>query len=336
MMTERDIEKMLEECGELDMSHVKKEDILAKAKQEIYFGASKKEESTKKKSSFPLLFTSKRFVPIVAGAALAVTLCFGMIGLYNENFQTVYIDINPSVALKLNRFDRVIGVEYLNDDAKNLLSNVKLVGTNSTDALSTIITACDTAGYVNANSEIYISATAKDDESSEKTLQKLKGHAETMREVKDESCNINTYNAKKNDKKDYKKESLSPAKYELINEIIAADSSYTLEMLKNKSMKELNDIKRALLGYDDDFDKDDHEKDHGKDYDDDRDDRDDHDDDNDRENKNEKPSNDKPDRDNDRDDDEDDDDRDDHDEDKDDDEDEKKPSKKPSSNSSKK
>ena len=329
MMTEKDIEKMFEECGELDMSHVKKEDILAKAKQEIYFGANNK-ESTKEKSSFPLLFTKKRFIPIVAGAALALTLCFGMIGLYNENFQTIYIDINPSVALKLNRFDRVIGVEYLNDDAKNLLSNVKLVGTNSTDALSTIITACDTAGYVNANSEIYISATAKDAGSSEKTLQKLKGHAESMHEVKDESCNINTYNAKKNDKKDYKKESLSPAKYELINEIIAADSSYTLEMLKNKSMKELNDIKRALLGDDDDFDKDDHEKDHGNDYDDDRDDHDDHDDD--RENKNEKPSSDQPnDKSDDRDDDDDDRDDDDRDGDR-----EEKPSKKPSNGAQRK
>ena len=287
-MTEKDIEKMFEECGELDMSHIKKEDILAKAKQEIYFGANNK-ETTKEKSSFPLFFTKKRFIPMVAGAALALTLCFGMIGLYNENFQTIYIDINPSVALKLNRFDRVIGVEYLNDDAKNLLSNVKLVGCNSTDALTTVITACDTAGYVKSNSEIYISAAAKNDESSEKTLQKLKGHAETMREVKDESCNINTYKAKKNDKKDYEKESLSPAKYELISEIIEADGSYTIEMLKNKSMKELRDIKRDLLGdVDDDFDKGDRENDHINDRDDDFD-RDDFDDD--RDDKNNKPEN---------------------------------------------
>ena len=325
-MTEKDIEKMLEECGELDMSHVKKEDILAKAKQEIYFGASN-QESTKEKGSFPLLFTKKRFIPLVAGAALALTLCFGMVGLYNESFQTVYIDINPSVALKLNRFDRVIGVEYLNDDAKNLLSNVKLVGSSSTDALSTIITACDTAGYVNANSEIYISATAKNDESSEKTLQKLKGHAETMSKVKDESCSVNTYNAKKGDKKNYEKESLSPAKYELIEDIIEADGGYTLEMLKNKSMKELRDIKRELDG-DDDFDRDDHEKAPDKD----REDHEDHNDDfnDDHDDKGEKPS--KP---NDKDDgreDYDDDDDDDHD----DDDREEKPNKKPSNSSSKK
>ena len=36
-MTNKDIEKMLNECDGLDMSHIKKDDVLAKAKQEMYF-----------------------------------------------------------------------------------------------------------------------------------------------------------------------------------------------------------------------------------------------------------------------------------------------------------
>ena len=273
-MTNKDIEKMLLECDGLDMSHVKKDDALAKARQEMYFGtesakediAEKKEKS---KSPLALLFGSRRFVSAFAGAALALLLCFGMIGLYNENFQTLYIDINPSVALKLNRFERVIGVEFLNEDAKALLSDVKLVGSDAEEALKTVIDACNSAGYVKEDSEIYISASANKEQTSEKLLGKLKGTAESMREDKGETYAVNTYSAKKGEKKDFEKESISPAKYRLIEEIIDDAPNYTFEDLKDKKMDELRRIERELDDDDDDFDFDD----------DDRDDRDEHDDD---------------------------------------------------------
>lgn len=305
-MTEKDIEKMLADCDGLDMSHVKKEDVLAKAKQELYF-STESSENEKEKNTFTSLFTKKRFVSAFAGAAIAFAVCIGMIGLYNENFQTVYIDINPSVALKLNRFERVIGVEFLNDDAKTLLSDVKLIGCNATDAVQTVITACDTAGYVKSDSEIYISATSKQEQSSEKLLEKLKGHAETMREEPNETYSVNTYNAKKNEKKDFEKESLSPAKYNVISEILDEDDRYKLEDLKDKPMSELKKLHRELEERDDDDDR----------YEDD-DDRDDRDDER-KEPHEEKPDNGKHEedredyRDDDREDDDDDDDRDDED-----------------------
>ena len=255
-MTDKDIEKMFEECDGIDMSHVKKDDVLAKAKQEMYFNTASA-ENIKKKSSFPLLFTKKRFIPILAGFALMLTLCIGMIGLYYENFQTIYIDINPSVALKLNRFERVIGVEYLNEDAKNLLSGTNLVGCNAQDALETVINACNSAGYVQSDSQIYISASAKEEKKAEELLQKLKGHAENMRQEHDETYAVNTYNAKKNEKKNFEKESLSPAKYNVIKEIIDEDDRYKIEDLRDKPMNELQKMKDRLNNDDDDDDDDD-------------------------------------------------------------------------------
>ena len=290
-MTNKDIEKMFESCDGLDMSHIKKDDILAKAKQEMYFNTNAAE--TKEKSSFPLLFTKKRFVPIIAGVALAFMICVGSIGVYAENYQTIYIDINPSVALKLNRFERVIGVEYLNEDAALLLADTKLVGCDATAALETVITACNSAGYVKEDSEIYISASAKEEKNSEKLLQKLKGHAETMREEKDETYAVSTYNAKKEEKKEIEKSSLSPAKYKVIKDIIDEDEGFDMEELKGKSMEELRKIKHR---YDDDDREDDRDDFDEDDRDDDRD--DDREDRNERhengKSENEKPENGKP------------------------------------------
>ena len=70
-MTQKDIEKLFSESEGLDMSHVNKDDVLAKAKQEIYFGASAKAEPEKEKGALPRFFTKRRLIPTLAGVALA-------------------------------------------------------------------------------------------------------------------------------------------------------------------------------------------------------------------------------------------------------------------------
>lgn len=261
-MTQKDIEKLFSESEGLDMSHVNKDDVLAKAKQEMYFGSPAKEAPEKEKSALPRFFTKRRLIPTLAGVALAFTVFAGALGLYNENFQTVYIDINPSIALKLNRFERVVGVEYLNNDAKNLLAGVKLVGCDASDALTTVITACDNAGYVNASSEIYISAESNNDRDSEKILTKLKARAEASKGQESETYTVNTYKASKTEKENYKKEELSPAKYNIIREIIDGDDDYELDDLKSKTMDELKRIKKDAK--DDDKDDLDENASHGE------------------------------------------------------------------------
>lgn len=262
-MNEKDIERMLSE-SELDMSHINKDDILAKAKQEIYFGDTvTASEPQKETRSLPLFFAKKRFVAAAAGVALAFTLCAGMVGLYNEDFQTLYIDINPSVALKLNRFERVIGVEFLNEEAKALLADTKLVGCDAENALKTVISACDSAGYVNQEGEIYISAASKEEKTSEKLLQKLKGTAEKIKPEDNETYSVSTYNAKEEEKEEIKKSDISPAKYKIIKDIVDEDERYRMEDLKNKPMHELKDLRDRIDDDDDDdddrYDREDHE-----------------------------------------------------------------------------
>ena len=282
MMTEKDIEKMLNESEGLDMSHINKDDILAKARQELYFAAPEEPaETPKKKSSFFSHFTGRRIVPLVAGLACAFALFVGGVALYNENYQTIYIDVNPSVALKLNRFDRVIEVEYLNDDAKNLLSKVDLLGSDIEDALDTVLSKCDEAGFVKEDSEIYISATSKEEESSEKLLSKLKGHAESIKNSNsNKKYSVNTYNTKEEEKEKFDNSKISPAKDKIIKEIVDIDDDYDLddvEDLKGKSMYELTHIKKNPHKHDkdDELDEDDRNEDDELDEDDREDDRDD-------------------------------------------------------------
>ncbi|NCB63200.1 MAG: hypothetical protein EOM52_06230 [Clostridia bacterium] len=65
----------------------------------------------------------RRLIPLAAAACLLLLICGG--GWYYNQFMmvysTLYLDINPSFAITLNREDKVLDVEAQNDDAAALL-----------------------------------------------------------------------------------------------------------------------------------------------------------------------------------------------------------------------
>ena len=62
-----------------------------------------------------------------AAAAAAIAVCVGGGAyLYYSPYAYVSLDVNPSVEYVLNRFDRVIGVYAINDDASRILEGVQL------------------------------------------------------------------------------------------------------------------------------------------------------------------------------------------------------------------
>ena len=94
-----------------------------------------------------------------AAACLAV-LCTAAFGchLYYTPASYVYLDINPSIRLDLNCFERVIDVVPLNEDAEVLLSRVTVRKGNAEDCMNTIVSACQEQNYLNeSNTDIEVS-----------------------------------------------------------------------------------------------------------------------------------------------------------------------------------
>ena len=87
-----------------------------------------------------------------AAACLAVicTVAFGC-HLYYTPASYVYMDINPSVRLDLNCFERVIDVVPLNEDAEVLLSRAAIRKGSPESCMSTIVSACQEQNYLNEN-----------------------------------------------------------------------------------------------------------------------------------------------------------------------------------------
>ena len=242
-MTDKDFEKLFKKSEEITPRADLKNEILAKAKQEMSTTAIQKEKKSPRISPF-----AKRLMPIAACFVFVFILIGGMLGLGNENYQTVYIDVNPSVALNMNRFGKVSSVEYLNEDAEKALNGIKLNGLSAEEALEKMITAYDENGYFDSNAEIYISAVSEENKNADKLLAKLSERAEKIRGNRNYSVKTTKLTAE--DRAEADEYSISPGKYRIISEIIEKHPTYTVEDLKDKSMAELKNMLTNGIGKD--------------------------------------------------------------------------------------
>ena len=106
--------------------------------------------------------------PVLRYAALAACLllvCLSSFGvhLYRTPASYIYLDINPSVRLDLNCFERVIAVVPLNEDAETLLSAADISRGDAQTCINQIVAACQEQRYLNeTNTDIELSVCTDD------------------------------------------------------------------------------------------------------------------------------------------------------------------------------
>ena len=90
---------------------------------------------------------------VLSMAACLAVICTAAFGyhLYYTPASYVYMDINPSVRLDLNCFERVIDVVPLNEDAEALLSHLTIRKGTAEECMNTIVSACQEQNYLNEN-----------------------------------------------------------------------------------------------------------------------------------------------------------------------------------------
>ena len=77
-----------------------------------------------------------------------------------ENYATVlFIRINPELNLYLDISGKILAIEPLNDDAKELIADYKLEEAAFQDVIKDIVTAANEKGFINADSQVSIKVT---------------------------------------------------------------------------------------------------------------------------------------------------------------------------------
>ena len=240
-MTDKELMELYQNSSEFSPRAELKQRILARTEAELVSKNVMKE--SKPTQNFTVW---KKLVPMAACLVLVLLSVIGMIGLAGENYQTVYIDVNPSASLEINRFGNVSGVEYINEDAQNALKGIKLKGKNAEDALEFMLAAYERAGHFEKEAVVYISVLSEKNKNAEKLLEKLVARAESVKGNR--KYTVNTAKVTAEDRALAAALGISPGKYHVIEQIIEEIPSYTAEELKDISIAELKKILNPKSG----------------------------------------------------------------------------------------
>jgi hypothetical protein len=87
---------------------------------------------------------------IVVAAAVCIVVFSGGIAANAMPLSTVTIDVNPSIALDLNLFYNVVGARALNEDAREIVSNItdEILGENIEDAIKITLSELSKNNYI--------------------------------------------------------------------------------------------------------------------------------------------------------------------------------------------
>lgn len=97
---------------------------------------------------------------IAAAAAALILFAAGGTYAYCAPYTEVSLDVNPSIVLKLNYFNRVIGVTAMNDDAQRVLGNLDLMNDDIETATGEVVDALSAQGFILANTDEAFMVTA--------------------------------------------------------------------------------------------------------------------------------------------------------------------------------
>ncbi len=184
-------------------------------------------------------FNLRRLAFAMASVLILLVGGLSFFGIMNKEAGRVYIDVNPSLEIVYNHFDRVSEINFLNNDAEELITQ-DLEGEKIDTVLTMFIEKAEEKGYFSQEEPvIVISVSSKDAEKAEKQLAKLTEKAQNYTKEKHIEVSIEKQNASDINKEEAASLDISPGKLKIIKQLQQYNSEYRTEELSVKSMSEL-------------------------------------------------------------------------------------------------
>ena len=162
----------------------------------------------------------------------------------NETNMSIYLDVNPSIQIDVNNYNRVIKCLPLNDDAEIILENLNLKGVVIETAINSIVSSLYINGYLSSDSNSIL--VSIDNAVDSTTLSEITNQiSEIFTRNEDIDCAIIAQTVEKNEElfKEAQENQISIGKMSLINKIIEVSQTYEMDDVKELSalsIKELN------------------------------------------------------------------------------------------------
>lgn len=177
----------------------------------------------------------RRYPLYVAACACLLLLLFGGYQLYFTPIAQISIDVNPSIELSVNWFDRVVSVTGRNEDGRALSHALDVKNKPYTDAIEQIlenetITALLTDGEI-----VAITVTGSDERQSARMLSAVEACTAGHR-------NAHCYSALPEETDAAHEMGMSCGKYKAFLELQRLDPNVTPEAVQGMTMREIQDL----------------------------------------------------------------------------------------------
>lgn len=183
--------------------------------------------------------------PVRAAAAVCLFLVFlaGGSWLYLAPAAYISIDINPSLELGVNRFDRIVSVEGFNDDGARLAEQLDIKYMDYDDALEQILSEQSVEDYLAGNGLLSVTVVCDNEAKSSEMLERVEDCTASHSSV---SC----HSGSTEEMHDAHEAGLSFGKYRAYLELKELDPDITPDDIRELSMREIQDLIDSLSGED--------------------------------------------------------------------------------------
>lgn len=186
-------------------------------------------------------YTPGRQLAVMAACFLMVIIGAGGYTSYFTEVSAISIDINPSIELGINCFDRVISIEGYNEDGSKLAEKLDIQFMDYIEAIDEILEDEEINSYLSADEQLSITVIGDDEEKSQEMLTNVNACAATHENVYCHSGNAKEVEAAHH-------AGLSFGKYQAFLELRGLDENITVEDVENLTMKEIYEWIEKLSG----------------------------------------------------------------------------------------
>lgn len=184
----------------------------------------------------------KRKMALALSGALLLSLGGGGYA-YAQNTPVAYVsmDINPSVELSVNTFDKVISVEAYNEDGKKVLEGTNLINSDVKKAINAVISNAIADGYIkeDGSSGIEITTSSNKDKISNELDESAKEAASETLDNNNLKATVETEKVALERRDEARKLGITPGKLNLIEKLQELDPTIKVEDYKSSSVKEI-------------------------------------------------------------------------------------------------
>lgn len=178
----------------------------------------------------------RRLIPVML---CLLVLLAGSGWVYLTPVAVISVDINPSVELGINRFDRVVSVTGFNEEGEALANDLHVRFLDFESALKQLLTSQNIAQYLEQDEVICIAVIGSNATTNSKLL-------ETVRSCAAEHQQADCHTATAEEVAAAHEAGLSYGKYLAFLELQALDPYVTTNEIQDMTMREIRDLIAAL------------------------------------------------------------------------------------------